>query len=145
MKWKDGIVTWTYLKDLKESNPIKLTEYVTAWNIQDEPYFAWWAPFTLRKQDRIIAAVNSCVRKVTHKYGIDIPTSVEHADEIDKRNQNTFLARCNQFVNVENWHSIQDPRARGQSSSRTQEVKYTHDIYSQYGLHQKILMGQEQT
>ena len=36
------------------------------------------------------AAVNSRVRKATNKYGIEIPISVEHAEEIDKRNQNTF-------------------------------------------------------
>ena len=70
MKWKDGTVTWTYLKDIKESNHIEVAEYVTAWSIQDEPDFAFWVPFTLKNIDRIIAAVNSCVRKATQKYGI---------------------------------------------------------------------------
>ena len=63
---------------------------MTARSIQYEPAFAWWVPFTLRKQDRIFAAVNSRVRKSTHKYGIEIPVSVEHVEEIDKRKQNTF-------------------------------------------------------
>ena len=36
----------------------------------------------------MISAVNLCVRKTTHKYGIEIPTSVEHAKEIDRRNKN---------------------------------------------------------
>ena len=36
----------------------------------------------------IISAVNSRVRKTTHKYGIEIPTSVEYAKEIDRRNKN---------------------------------------------------------
>ena len=39
-------------------------------NIEDEPVFSWWVPFVLRKRDRIISAVNSHVRKATHKFGI---------------------------------------------------------------------------
>ena len=35
VKWKDGTVNWTSLKDLKESNHIEMDEYVTARNIQD--------------------------------------------------------------------------------------------------------------
>ena len=30
------------------------------------------------------------MRKATHKYGIEIPTSVKHAEEIDKKNGNTL-------------------------------------------------------
>ena len=67
-----------------------MAEYVTARNIQDEPAFALWVPYTLRKRDRIIASVNSRVRKSSHKYGIEIPTSIKHAEEIDHRNKNTF-------------------------------------------------------
>ena len=67
-----------------------MSEYVTARDIQDEPAFAWWVPYILRKRDRIIASVNSRVRKSTHKYGIEIPTSIKHAGEIDNRNKNIF-------------------------------------------------------
>ena len=67
-----------------------MADYVTARKIQDEPDFAWWLPFTVRKRDIIIAAVNFRVMKVTHKYGIEITTSVEYVEEIDKMNQNTF-------------------------------------------------------
>ena len=90
VKWKDGTVTLTSIKDIKEPNTIEVNEYVTDRRIQDEPAFSWWVPFTLRKRDRIIAAVNSIVRKSTHKYGIEIPTSVEHTEEIDKRDHNNF-------------------------------------------------------
>ena len=90
MNWKDGTVTWTSLKDIKESNYIEVDEYVTDRSIQDEPASDWWVPFTLQKRDIIIAAVNSRVRKATHKYGIEIPNSVDHAEDIEKRNQNTF-------------------------------------------------------
>ena len=62
VKWKDGTTTWISLKDLKESNPIEVAEYVTARSIQDEPSFAYWVPFTLRKRDRIIDSVKFCTR-----------------------------------------------------------------------------------
>ena len=90
IKWRDGTTTWVSLKDLKESNPIEVAEYVTAHDIQDKPAFAWWVPYTLQKRDRIISRVNSCVRMSSHKYGIKIPKSIKHAEEIDHRNKNTF-------------------------------------------------------
>ena len=67
-----------------------MAEYVTARDIQEEPALAWWVPYTLWKRDRIIASVNSCVRKSSHKYGIEIPTSIKHAEHIDHRKKNTF-------------------------------------------------------
>ena len=47
------------LADLKESNPIELAEYAIANGLEKEPAFAWWIPFTLKKRERIVAAVNS--------------------------------------------------------------------------------------
>ena len=44
----------------------------------------------LRKKDRVIAAVTSRVRKSTHKYGIEILTSIKHAQAIDTVNKNTL-------------------------------------------------------
>ena len=90
IKWRDGTTTWVSLKDIKESNPIEVAEYVTARDIQDKPEFAWWVPYTLRKRDRIIYSVNSRVCKSSHKYRIEIPTLIKHAEEIDHRNKNTF-------------------------------------------------------
>ena len=85
---------WHHYLDITEgfegSNPIEVAEYVTARSIQDEPAFVWWIPFTLRKRDMIISSVNFRTRKATQKYGIEIPTSIKHAEEIDRRNKNTF-------------------------------------------------------
>ena len=88
--WKDGSQTWVPLKLLKESNPVEVAEYVKARNINDDPAFAWWVPYTLRNRDRIISDVNSRVRKATHKFGIKIPTSIEHCKRLDKDNGNTL-------------------------------------------------------
>ena len=67
-----------------------MAEYAKACGIDDEPAFCWWVPYTLRKRDRIIAAVNSRVRKATHKYGIEIPTSMQHAKQLDEQNGNSL-------------------------------------------------------
>lgn len=90
VSWKDGTESWISLKDLKESHPIEVAEFAKARGIDDEPAFAYWVPYTLRKRDVIIAAVKCRARKVTHKYGIEIPASVADAIRIDKENQNTL-------------------------------------------------------
>ena len=62
---------------------------MTLKGIANEPDFSWWVPYILRKKDGIIDDVNSFVIKSTHKYGIEIPNSVNNAGYIDKRNGNT--------------------------------------------------------
>ena len=88
--WKDGSSSWTSLRELKESNPVDIAEYAVANQIDREPAFRWWVPFTLRKRDRIIAAVNSRVKKSNFKYGIKVPLTVKEALAIDKANGNDF-------------------------------------------------------
>ena len=90
VRWKDGSESWVPLKDLKESHPVEVAEFAKARGINDEPAFAWWVPYTLRKRDVILAAVKSRIRKTTHKYGIEVPNSVEHAYQVDKKNGDTF-------------------------------------------------------
>ena len=63
VKWKDGTESWIPLKVMKESNPIEIAEYAVTRGIADQPAFAWWVPYVLRKRDRIVAGVNSLVRK----------------------------------------------------------------------------------
>ena len=77
---------------LKESNPVDIAEYVTARGIDKEPAFAWWVPYTLRKRAVIVASISVRTRKTTHKYGVEVPTSVAHAHELDRRNGNTLWA-----------------------------------------------------
>jgi hypothetical protein len=90
VEWANGSRQWIDLKILKESNPVQVAEYAIARNIGEEPAFAWWVPYVLRKRDVIISAVNSRVRKTSHKYGIEVPSSVKHAIEIDRKNKNTL-------------------------------------------------------
>ena len=44
----------------------------------------------MRKRNIILSAIKSHLRKKTHKYGIEIPTSIAHAKQIYTRNGNTF-------------------------------------------------------
>jgi len=88
--WKDKSESWVHLKDIKESHPIEVAEYARACGIDNEPAFAWWVPYTLRKRDIILSSVKARIRKTTHKYRIEIPTSLPHASEIDAEHSNTF-------------------------------------------------------
>ena len=90
VRWNDGSEEWIPLKLLKECNPVDVAEYVNARGIQDEPAFCWWVPYTLRKRDIIVSAISSRVRKRSHKYGVEIPNSVEDAKRIDAKNGNTL-------------------------------------------------------
>ncbi|KAG7370183.1 reverse transcriptase RNA-dependent DNA polymerase [Nitzschia inconspicua] len=86
VEWKDGTTSWEPLSALKESNPVEVAEYAVAHNLTEEPAFKWWVPFTLRKRDAIISAVNNRYWKRTHKFGIRVPKSVKEAYEIDREN-----------------------------------------------------------
>ena len=86
VRYKDSSEQWVPLKILKETNPIEVAEFAKSREIDHQPAFSWWVPFTLRKRDRIIAAVNSRVRRTTHKYGIDVPMSIAHAKKLDAIN-----------------------------------------------------------
>jgi hypothetical protein len=86
VEWKDGTTSWEDLSMIKEHNPVELAEYAVSRDIADEPAFAWWVPFTLKKRDRIISAVNKRYWKRTHKFGIQVPHSVDQALQIDKEN-----------------------------------------------------------
>ena len=91
--WKDGSETWVPLRDMKESHPIEVAEYAKSRGIDKEPAFAWWLPSTLRKSDIIISAINTRIRKNTHKYGIEIPRNIRHARELYQANGNDFWGK----------------------------------------------------
>ena len=90
INWKDGCQSWVALKDVKDSFPVQLAEFAVAKGIDDEPVFAWWVPHTIKKRSRIISAIKSRMLKKTHKYGIELPRSVEEAYKLDEINKNRF-------------------------------------------------------
>ena len=97
VKFGDGSCQWIDLKVLKESNPVQVGEYVIARGLQDEPAFAWWVPYVMRKRDIIVSSIKSRVKRTTHKYGIEMPAVgrtrdevIQNAEELDRKNGNTF-------------------------------------------------------
>ena len=90
VEWKEGGSDWIKLKELKESYPVEVAEYAKANKIAEEPAFAWWVNDVIRRRNRIIAKVKSRYWKTTHKFGIELPHSVDEAFAIDKRNGNNF-------------------------------------------------------
>ncbi|KAI2510101.1 Reverse transcriptase (RNA-dependent DNA polymerase) [Fragilaria crotonensis] len=90
VEWKDGTTSWERLADLKESNPIEVAEFAVTHGIDGEAAFAWWVPYTLKRRDRIVAAVNKRYHKRTHKFGIEVPKTYEDCVRIDRENGNTL-------------------------------------------------------
>ena len=75
------------MKDIKDSYPVQLAEFAIQNKLQDEPAFAWWVKYAIKKKNRIIAKIKSKYWEKTHKYGIRIPKSVKEALEIDAENE----------------------------------------------------------
>ena len=86
IRWKDGSANWVAMKDLKDSYPVPLADYAIANDLQNEPAFAWWVPYVLKKRKAIIKKVKSKYWQRTHKYGIRLPRSMREAKEIDEIN-----------------------------------------------------------
>ena len=58
--------------------------------IESEPAFVCWVPFILRKRDSIIASVNKRTKRVSLKYGVQLPYTVKEAYDFDKEDGNTL-------------------------------------------------------
>ena len=83
-RWKGGMTEWVELKDMKDSYPVEMAEFAVASQVQDEPAFAWWVPYTMKKRNQIISKIKSKYWQRTHKYGVHMPKSVKEAYKIDK-------------------------------------------------------------
>ena len=94
IQWKGGTTSWVSLADIKDSHPVEVAEYAVANKIVEQPAFAWWAKQALRKRDRIIKKVKSRYWKRTHKFGIELPKSVNEAYAIDSRTGTDFWKRA---------------------------------------------------
>jgi hypothetical protein len=92
-QWKDGSTKLESLRDLKEFHPLEMTEYAITQGTDHKPVFNWWVPQVLRLCKGIISLVKK--RKMSYlkknmKFGIMVPTSVDHALKFDKCNGNTL-------------------------------------------------------
>jgi hypothetical protein len=76
------------LADIKEINPMEVTEYAASKELQDEPAFAWWVMCVLKNRHHIIAVVTKCYHKRNHKFGIAVPKTWDDCIQLDKENSN---------------------------------------------------------
>ena len=83
-------MNWVTLKDVKESYPVHVAEFTISNHIAEEPAFAWWVPFMMKKRNCILAKVKSKYWLRSHKFRIRIPKSVEEAKKVDDQNGNTL-------------------------------------------------------
>jgi len=90
VSWEDGSTSWHSLADIKNSYPLLLAKYALANNLHLEPAFAWWVPYTIKKEKRLLKAVKSRYSQCSHKFGIYVPRTVEEALEIDKQTGTTY-------------------------------------------------------
>ena len=90
IQWSDGSSSWHPLSEIKNSFPVQLAEYAKRNDLQDEPAFCWWLKHTLRRKKYLLKAVKSRYPRRTHKFGIQVPQSVEEALAIDRATNTTF-------------------------------------------------------
>ena len=94
VQWKDGSTHWLPLKDMKNGYPVETASYAARNNIDKEPAFEWWVPYTLKKAKVILAKVKTKYWDRTHKYGIRIPKSVKEAYAIDAENGDRYWTKA---------------------------------------------------
>ena len=94
-QWKDGSTSLEKLPELKESHPVQTAEFAVVQGIDHEPAFNWWVKHVLKKRDRIIASIRRQQTRYlrrSHKFGIELPKTVEQALALDAKNDNTLWA-----------------------------------------------------
>ena len=89
IQWKGGSSTWNQVKDVKEAYPVQLSEYAVQNRVSEQPAFAWWIKYVLKKSYCIVSKTASKYWQKTHKYGVRIPKLVKEALQIDKANGDT--------------------------------------------------------
>ena len=72
-----------------------MVEFVTTRGIAEEPAFSWCIPYTLRTRDAIVPAVNKRIKRISHKYDVELPTSIKHVYRIDRDNKNSLWRNTN--------------------------------------------------
>lgn len=59
LQWKCGQSSWVDLKDIKNGFPVQRANHAVRKGINEQPAFAWWVPYVLRKSKRIMSKMKS--------------------------------------------------------------------------------------
>ena len=83
-------------------------EFTVVQGIDHEPAFNWWVKHVPKKRDRIIASIRkqqTRYLKRSHKFGIELPKTVEKAYNLDAKNGNTLWAdSISKEMRMLEWH-----------------------------------------
>ena len=141
--WNDGSTTWENLKDLKQSHPLQLAEFAVARQIDKEPAFSWWVEYTLKRRDRIIKAMAKQYFRVTQKYGIALPKTVEEALAIDCQRGTDFWAKAiaKEMRAVAKAFQILDPDAPSPAGFTKIGVHMVFDIKPDFTRKARLVAG----
>ena len=74
---------------------MQTAEFAVTQEIDHKPAFNWWVKYVLKKRDRIIAGVRKRQTRYltrSHKFGIELPKTVEEALTLDAKNGNILWA-----------------------------------------------------
>ena len=88
--WSDGTQSWLPLYNIKQSNPIEAAEYAVSKGLSEEPAFAWWVKYVLKKRSHFVSKLKTVVRDKQLKFGLKVPKSVKEALAIDAENNNDY-------------------------------------------------------
>ena len=94
VEWKDGTLIWISFKDIKNSNPVELAEYVVANNIEDKPAFKWWVEDIVYKQDQIISKFKAKYWRTTNQFWVQVPKTDDEAYKIDQQTGTLFWIKA---------------------------------------------------
>jgi len=89
-QWADGSTSWELFRNLKDSNPIEVAEYIQTQGLSHEPAFSWWAKDILQQKKHIIQKVKTRYWQRTHKFGTCPPKTIQEALKLDEENGNTL-------------------------------------------------------
>jgi hypothetical protein len=102
VEWKDGTTSWLPLKELKETNPVKVSNYAIANSIDSKPNLNWWTKDLLHKQKRLIKLSQKRAIQTGYELGLRLPFTVMEALEMDQESNNNLWhdAIMNEMSNV---------------------------------------------
>ena len=72
---------------------MQTAEFALAQGIEHEPAFNWWVKHVLKKRDRIVASIRKWQTrylKKRHKFGIELPKTMEQALALDAKNAKPY-------------------------------------------------------
>jgi len=93
VSWKDGTISSVPIREMKNSDLLETADDAVNNKLEKEPAFAWWVPHLKWKRERMICKVKKGKKKYwdrTHKYGIELPKSVQQAIDIDRKTGTNF-------------------------------------------------------